>query len=395
MEQFVNAYRVPVSILHLALVLVLLTACAGRDAHHLLGVEPAEPGAIAGEHRLFVATTRKPAADAAAVFGIDRADALSFARVDVTVPAVHQPGALEKPRHGQARDAARHFAAREIGVYGSQEAFSAALRENLKKTGGRALVFIHGYHTAFDGAVYRGTQIVHDSRYAGTAVLFSWASAGRTLDYIYDNNSATMARDGLEQTLRLLSRSGATRIDIVAHSMGNWVAMEALRQIAMVGDRDIADRLGDVVLAAPDIDVDVFRSQLRRIGKPDRPFFVLLSRDDRALLLSSVIAGNRPRVGDYQNQEDLARLGVIVVDLSAIESGDRLNHAKFADNPLLVQILGERLNEDDAFTGDADQITRRITRLGQGLGTTLGSAAEIVITTPLEVMSIAVGGAGG
>lgn len=387
-----NAYRVPLSALQLVVAILLLSSCAGDDARRLLGAATAEPMELAGEHRLFVATTRAASDDAGEVFGGSRADMLSFARVDVTVPAVHETGVLEKPRNGQKRDAARHFAAREIGLYRTQDDFADALRASLKQTGGRALVFIHGYRTAFDGAVYRGTQIVHDSRYTGTAVLFSWASAGKTLDYIYDNNSATMARDGLEATLRMLSRAGATRIDIVAHSMGNWVTMEALRQIALVGDREIAASLGDVVLAAPDIDVDVFRSQLRRIGKPKRPFFVLLSRDDRALLLSSVIAGNRPRVGDYDKDDDLASLGIIVVDLSAVESADRLNHAKFADNPLLVQILGERLNDGDLLDGDADQITRRIERLGQGLGSTLGSAAEIVITTPLEVMSIAIGG---
>ena len=109
-------------------------------------------------------------------------------------------------------------------------------------------------------------------------------------------------------TLRLLAQSGARRIDIVAHSMGTWVTMEALRQLALSGDRDLGGKLGDVVLASPDIDVDVFKSQMRRYGKPDRPFFLMLSADDRALKLSGIIAGNRPRVGDYGDPADLAEL---------------------------------------------------------------------------------------
>jgi len=374
-----------------ALMAAVLSGCAGGD-HRLLDAVAAEQAQIAGTHRLFVATTRAPADDPAELFGGGRAENLNFARVDVTVPATHETGRLEKPRSGERRDASRHFAAREVGVFGSENDFAAALRESLSHTGGRALVFVHGYRTAFDGSVYRGAQIVHDSGYGGTAVLFSWASTGRTVDYIYDNNSATIARDGLERTLRLLRDNGAQRIDIVAHSMGNWATMEALRQLAITGDRDIGASLGDVVLAAPDIDVDVFKSQLRRIGKPDRPFFVLLSRDDRALLASAIIAGNRPRVGDYGNDAEIAELGVVVVDLSALSGGDRLNHAKFADNPLLVQILGERLNAGDAFGSDTADVTHRIERLAQGLGQTLGSAAEIVITTPLEVINIAVGG---
>lgn len=371
---------------------IALSGCAGGPSHRLLDAVAAEPQELLATHRIYVATTRAAAEDRKEVFSGERSVDLNFARVDVTVPKVHQPGVVEQPRSDARRDPARHFAAGEVALYPREEGFANGLRESLKRTDGRALIFVHGYRTPFDNSVYRAAQIVHDSGYRGTPVLFSWASTGRTVDYIYDNNSATVARDGLEKTLRLLHAAGARRIDIVAHSMGNWLTMEALRQFALASDRDVSDRLGDVILASPDIDVDVFKSQLRRIGKPDRPFFVIVSRDDRALLASSIIAGNRPRVGDYGNDADLAELGITVVDISAVSSGDPLNHAKFAENPLLVQLLGSRLNEDDTLSGSGDQIPRRIESLAQGVGQTLGSAAEIVITTPLEVINIAVGG---
>ncbi|MBE0693814.1 MAG: alpha/beta hydrolase [Aquamicrobium sp.] len=373
---------------------IALSGCAGGPSHRLLDAVAAEPQELLATHRIYVATTRAAAEDRKEVFSGERSVDLNFARVDITVPKVHQPGVVEQPRSDARRDPARHFAAGEVALYPREEGFANGLRESLKRTDGRALIFVHGYRTPFDNSVYRAAQIVHDSGYRGTPVLFSWASTGRTVDYIYDNNSATVARDGLEKTLRLLHAAGARRIDIVAHSMGNWLTMEALRQFALASDRDVSDRLGDVILASPDIDVDVFKSQLRRIGKPDRPFFVIVSRDDRALLASSIIAGNRPRVGDYGNDADLAELGITVVDISAVSSGDPLNHAKFAENPLLVQLLGSRLNEDDTLSGSGDQISRRIESLAQGVGQTLGSAAEIVITTPLEVINIAVGGGG-
>ncbi len=371
---------------------IALSGCAGGPTQRLLDAVAAEPQSILATHRIFVATTRAAADDRKEVFGGERSVDVNFARVDVTIPKVHEPGRVEHPRSGARRDPARHFAAGEVALYPAPEGFRNALRESLKKTNGRALIFVHGYRTPFDGSVYRAGQIVHDSGYRGTPVLFSWASTGRTVDYIYDNNSATLARDGLEDTLRQLRAAGATRIDIVAHSMGNWLTMEALRQFALATDRDVDGVLGDIILASPDIDVDVFKSQLRRIGKPDRPFFVIVSRDDRALLASSIIAGNRPRVGDYGDDKDLAELGVTVIDISSISSGDPLNHAKFADNPLMVQLLGQRLNEDDMLAGSTDDVSRRIDSLAQGLGQTLGSAAEIVITTPLEVINIAVGG---
>lgn len=315
---------------------------------------------IAGNHSIFVATTREASADAK-VFSNARSPKLNFARVNVTVPKSHQTGKIERKKPGKADDPLKFFTATEVVSYDAQPPFSAALSADIKARGGRAMVFVHGYNTSFDSAVYRATQIAHDSGYPGTPVLFSWASGGSTTDYVYDRESASVARDQLEVTLRLLAQSGARRIDIVAHSMGTWVTMETLRQLALTGDRDLGGKLGDVILASPDIDVDVFKSQMRRYGKPNRPFFLLLSTDDRALKLSSMLAGNK-RVGDFGDPALLAELGVIAVDLSHEKGGDSLNHTKFADNPTLIKLLGQRLREDDGYASDRE-VTDRINLL--------------------------------
>lgn len=319
---------------------------------------------IAGNHSIFVATTRKASADAK-VFGNSRSAKLNFARVNVTVPKYHKTGQIERKKPGKADDPLQFFTATEVVSYDAQPQFSSALSADIAARGGRAMIFIHGYNTSFDSAVYRATQIAHDSGYPGTPVLFSWASGGKTKDYVYDRESASVARDQLEATLRLLVQSGARRIDIVAHSMGTWVTMETLRQLALTGDRNLGGKLGDVILASPDIDIDVFRSQMERYGKPDRPFFLLLSSDDRALRLSGILAGNKPRVGDFGDPAVLADLGVVVVDVSNEKSGDRLNHTKFADNPALVKLLGQRLREDDGYASDRE-VTDRINMLNQG-----------------------------
>lgn len=384
--------QVPVRKCVAALMLSLaLSGCGGgQQTHQLLGTAamPVSAAKIAGSHEIFVATSRAKASDPLQVYSGDRSDSISFARVDITVPAVHKTGAVERPI-GKQSDPAKYFTATRVAAYRDEDVFAKALRADIAKHGGRAMVFIHGYNTAFDDAIYRITQIVHDSGYTGTPILFTWASAGRTVDYVYDNNSATAARDRLEETLRLVARSGAKRVDVVAHSMGNWVTVEALRQLAMTGDRDLGGKMGDVVLASPDIDVDVFKTQMRRYGVPKKPFVVLSSKNDRALGISGLIAGQRPRVGDYSDAADIAKYGVVVADISSLSSGDRLNHAKFADNPLLVKLLGEKLQADDQLRNESD-LTSRIGTLTQGIGQTLTSAAEIIITTPFEVMKVAV-----
>ncbi|RWE60820.1 MAG: alpha/beta fold hydrolase [Mesorhizobium sp.] len=349
------------------LVLTLLVAgCGGRQTEELLGsaMVSAPVTEIAGNHSIFIATTRKRSDDPSKVFDRERSATLNYARANVTVPGIHETGRIERRSRGKSNDPAKYFMASEVVGYDTAPKFSSALSTDIAARGGRVMVFVHGYNTGFDAAVYRVTQIAHDSGYPGTPVLFSWASGAKTRDYVYDRESASAARDQLEVTLRMLAQTGARRIDIVAHSLGTWVTMEALRQLAINGDRDLGGKLGDVVLASPDIDVDVFKSQMRRYGKPNKPFILLLSDDDRALRLSGLIAGSRPRVGDYKDAADLADYGVSVVDLSSVKGSDRFNHTKFADNPELVKMIGQRLREDDGFASDRE-VTDRISLLGQ------------------------------
>lgn len=384
-----NSRRLPIAVLLAAA--VALGGCAATASHDLVATNAidAPASAIAGAHSIFVATTRAPAKRPTEVFDGERGETLSFAKVDVTVPEAHEIGKLERPRSGGKVNPAKHFAATNVSLFRSDSSFRATLAADIARNGGRALVFIHGYNTSFDKAVYRATQIAHDAGYPGTPVLFTWASAGRVVDYVYDNNSATIARNALGDTLRLVASAGAKRIDIVAHSMGNWVTMEALRQAAVQGDRNFGGRLGDVVLASPDIDIDVFKSQLRDYGPPDRPFIVVTSAKDRALNISGFIAGRR-RAGDYVDAKDMASYGVIVADLSNVGARDSLNHTTFAENPVMVRMLGARLTDADALGETESELTDSITRLAAGVGQTVSSAAAVVITTPAAVLRVVV-----
>ncbi|MDQ2634151.1 MAG: alpha/beta hydrolase [Pseudomonadota bacterium] len=370
-------------LLILALISITVSGCISERKHELLAANPAaSPAAgVAAKHDIFIATTRKKADDVRVVFDRQRSDTLGFARVGVTVPKDHEIGRIERAKDGNPGNPATDFAAVDLTIYDSAPAFTTAVSNE----GDRVLVFVHGYNTGFDDGVYRLTQITHDTKYPGTPVLFSWASGAKTRDYVYDKDSSTAARDDLEATLVMLSQSPRVKsIDLIAHSMGNWLAMEALRQLAIAGNRDLDGKLGYVVLASPDIDVDIFKKQMKRYGKPDKPFVVLLSADDKALRISSFIAGKQARVGDDANAAELAELGVTVVDLSSARSGDKLNHAKFADNPVLVQLLGDRLRLPDSLQPTQQQANDRINQLAGGLG----QAAAIVVTTPLRIMTL-------
>lgn len=373
------------------MVLLAATGCTSPQYHRLMArtIAPASESQIAGKHRIFLATTRARSDVEGMVFSGDRNLDTHFAFVDVTVPSIHKVGTIERAVNPVVADPARYFTARRLGLFETGDDYRKALAREISERGGRAMVFVHGYNTAFDDAVYRMTQLAHDSGYPGAVVLFTWPSAGRVVDYLYDQNSVMASRDALEDMLHLVASAGAKRIDIVAHSMGSLVTMEALRQLAMTNDRDLNGRLADIVLASPDIDADVFKTQMRRFGLPKTNFVVLTSQNDRALGLSGFLAGRRERVGSVIDAEELAQYGVTVVDVSAVAADDRLNHTKFAENPQLVKLLGETLASEDPNRPRENALTGQLESLTSGIGQTVGTAAGIIITTPFRVFELA------
>lgn len=308
-------------------------------------VEPAASSAGPTRHEILVATTRRLDSEPTLGFGGERVLAPSFARAVVSVPPLHKVGEVEAPATAPG-DPKREFVTSDVAPFPDSAAFRRAVDQAIagRPPGQRKiLIFVHGYNTSFTAATHRITQIVHDARTGAVPLLFTWASRGRTLDYVYDTNSATAARDALEDTIRAALASKAEQVNILAHSMGTWVTVEALRQIRISAVKPDVAKLGAIILASPDIDVDVFKSQMRRFGVPSKPFFVVLSRDDRALRVSSIIGGGKKRLGEVEDTAELAAMGAIVIDMSDVKSGDSFNHNKFTAlsgvGPGLIEVL--------------------------------------------------------
>ena len=71
-----------------------------------------------------------------------------------------------------------------------------------------------------------------------------------------------------------------------------------------------------------------------------------------ATIFAFVIAGGQVRVGDATNMQELADLGVTVIDLTNLEADDAANHSKFAQlvavGPELGTVLGKGLGQSTA-----------------------------------------------
>ena len=376
----------------LALVLPgLLAACARPGADPMYPpVTASVPGATG--HAILIATTRKRSTDPGAMFSGERSRDLQFAQAVVSVPPTHVAGNIEWPSQ-RPGNPATDFVTREADYFDGEKAFVAALDQQLaqRPPGKRnVLLFVHGYNTRFPEGLYRMAQVVQDSRSPAVPVYFSWASRGELSGYVYDQNSATIARDQLERLIVLVARSKAEKINLVAHSMGNWVTVEAFRNIAMTRElHGYSQKLGMIVLASPDIDVDVFRSQMARIGKPKKPFLIVLSRDDRALALSTFIAGDKARLGDYKNAADLTQYNAIVVDLSNVKGEGPLNHDKFAEiaaiAPQLREVLAQGVHTEG--TTPIEQATNAPLEATPGVVRTVLSLPIAAVAAPIVIIA--------
>lgn len=367
---------------------LMVSACSGRQVGVLSPVSQPDPNASAVN--MLVATTRAASDDKSIMFSGERGDGLSLAKVSVSIPPDknRQIGQVQWPRSLPANpetDFATLSAAPADSLSDVRKWFGRNVPTNK-----HVLIFVHGFNNRFEDAVYRFAQIVHDSGARVAPVLFTWPSRGRVFDYLYDRESTNFSRDALESTIRKAAQEpGVGEITIMAHSMGAWPTVEALRQMA-IRDGRINSKIKNVILASPDIDTDVFMTQWEAFGKNPPHIYLFTSQRDRALGLSQRLSGRVTRLGridptmePYRSQ--MERAGVVVIDLSKVQEGDRLNHGQFAENPEIVQLLGRRLLSGQSLEQDQGNLGNAVSGVTAGLGQVVGGVAGAVVTAPIMI----------
>ena len=370
---------------------VALTGCGG----HVKGVmQPlnlaAEPNGNAVVDML-VATSRLPSDDPATLFSGERSAHPSITDVAVSIPSdkVRASGTVQWPKKLPPNPQTDFAVVRVKPMETIQDG-----REWVRKhsNGGHAMVFIHGFNNTYEDSVFRFAQIVHDSGAEVTPVLFTWPSRAKVFDYNYDKESTNYSRTSLENTLKaLVEDKNIKDITILAHSMGTWLAMEAIRQMA-IRDGGLPKKIENVILASPDIDVDVFARQWTELGARKPNFTIFVSQDDRALALSRYISGDVQRLGQINPAEEpfktkLEQAGITVVDLTKVKSTDRLNHGKFAESPEIVQLIGQRLVTGQTLTDSDVGLGDGITAIVAGTVNTVGKVAATTVATPVDLLS--------
>jgi esterase/lipase superfamily enzyme len=341
----------------LALIAAVLTpALVGCSSPpELIGVDnpeiPAESVAEVSRHRIFITSTREASEAVGALYSGARAPELGLASVEVTVPPNHVIGELERPKR-LPPDPRTEFAVVDPVIYSTAASFVADIDRELAKRPAdqqKILLFVHGFNNTASDSILRLSQFVEDTGYKGVPVLFSWASAAKAPRYVYDLNSALIARAKIKEMADVLSRTRTRDVDIFAHSMGTLLTMEGLVDAQLSGRLGKRVKIKHIVLASPDIDIDLFRTQISLLPKPIvEKMYLLISADDAALRFSRRIAGGVPRVGSADASE-LENSGLTVIDLSQIQDSNSGSHSKFAGSPEVVQLIGAGLNASGRF----------------------------------------------
>ena len=229
-------------------------------------------------------------------------------------------------------DPTKHFVIKQVASVDAEN-----WRSLISSSGkDEALIFVHGFDTSFKGSLYRVAQIVWDVGYNGVPVLFSWASNGNIADYIYDQQSALIARKSFLDVLNILQEQGIKKINILAHSMGSFVVLDALQSLSILPHKQVSE----LILAAPDVDIDYYRQVMPKITQISDARTLYASSNDRALKLSRKLANN-PRAGDVVDGKPFCVSGVETIDVSAI--GDELlglNHDVYSSKRTAIDDIG-------------------------------------------------------
>jgi esterase/lipase superfamily enzyme len=247
------------------------------------GVEEADGRTV----DVWFATNRARAG--ASGFGRTRADKTSYGRCRVFIPDNRRVGSLGGGLLGRI-----FRCADSISVTGTQimpdTLFWADLRRSVESLGSakrQGLVFLHGYNTSFADAARRAAQLKIDLDHAGPAAFFAWPSFGSQLGYSADEASIDACEPAIEYFLTdFARRSGVEAVHIIAHSMGNRGLLRAMHAIANAAAASAHVRFGQIFLAAPDVDTQLFRNLAAAYPRVAAQATLYVTDNDRAIGLS-------------------------------------------------------------------------------------------------------------
>jgi esterase/lipase superfamily enzyme len=158
------------------------------------------------------------------------------------------------------------------------------------------VIYIHGYKNSFESAALRAAQLAVDLNVPGLTAFYSWPSMDAISEYNADEAAVETAEKHLKHFLvRMAKDTNASKVHLIAHSMGNRVLARVMQRI--VSEPETKDlKFGQIILAAPDIDSQVFFDLAQAYPKLSERTTLYVSQKDKALE-ASAWTHSYPRAG--------------------------------------------------------------------------------------------------
>lgn len=260
---------------------------------------------------------------------------MEYGKTSVSIPLHHKIGVVERPKWYKlefSEDPKKHVVILELDKMERDDFFGSVNGTAEERPKNEALLFIHGFNVPFDDAIRRTGQIAFDLDFGGVTLAYSWPSQGSLTAYTVDEANAEWSIPHLTQFLMdLQEKTDIEKIHVIAHSMGTRVLSYAL---ANAKDEGFDLDLHNVILAAPDIDADIFKDQiLPKLAIATDTLTMYASSDDTALKLSQSIHGNS-RLG-LSGASLLVMQGMDTVNASGIDTS-MLGHGYYGSHKVVV-----------------------------------------------------------
>jgi esterase/lipase superfamily enzyme len=285
--------------------------------------------------RVFYATDRARTgiSSASKFYGVDRqsGEKLHLGTLDVSIPRDHRMGRMERPsilRLEFREDPSRHVMLLSVTPKSEAEFYQELANKVGTSPNKDAFVFIHGFDNSFEQAAWRTAQLAYDLNFAGAPILYSWPSKAKLTAYAADEATVDWTVPHLEKFLETVAvETHATTVHLIAHSMGNRALTRALVNIAS-RHSGVPPMFRQVFLAAPDIDIDVFRQLAATFPSAAAHVTLYASSRDEALAASARVH-SQFRAGDARHICVVPHVDTI--DASAVDTS-LLGHAYYGDN---------------------------------------------------------------
>ena len=275
------------------------------------------------------------------MFSNNNAVNVTYGTATVSIPDTHQAGEIESQSWIESilftANPDDFVLLQDLTPRSKENTF--ALVDQILQEENAILLYIHGFNTSMEKAALRSGQMTFDLKWNGPSFFFSWPSQANGLLYTVDQTMAERSERALIEVLtELTAREEAERIVVIAHSMGTHVLTQSLLRFH-AANPEAARRLTSIVLAAPDIDADIFINDIVPVFEdmPQTQVSLYASSNDIALQASHAVNGFA-RIGDTEfGDDDLSPVSMI--DASEAES-NFFEHTYYGDNPRIIDDIG-------------------------------------------------------